>query len=341
MSRRLPNPAPLGLCLLALAAPGAAAAEPPPPPPAEAPAAEPSWQPSVAMHFYGLHGLTGCGTMVDGQIPAPLLAAPATGDPGPLGTYSLRFGLHAGGATQSRRYRGRFGRYRITRERRGVTAIHGLTVRGLDLAIGVPYGFASERTEVEGIPGRADEDGESLGEVTIAAKVGLRVPKFLFGDWAIAGVGFYALGHLDTRLPASGATSVEYGVAITGPYGYGVRYIANVAVQQDEGGQFTLVGRAGAAAVPYATEDLTVRAYGHFVGNLHEGIGLPAVDIELGAQALVGGWLLLFADTSYRIQETSFVERSVVRALREVGDRSRTTAGEGAFAVTVGIGVLL
>ena len=302
---------------------------------------DPTWQPGTATHLYGLHGLTGGGTMVDGQLPTPLLAAPPVGSPGPLGTSSLRFGLRLDGARQVRRYRGVLGRYRVTREHRGLTAVHGLTVRGLDLAVTAPYRFASERLELRGTPGRASDGGESLGEVTLAAKVGLRVPKFFFGDWAIAGVGFYAVGRLDTRLPASQPDSAEYGFAVTGPYGYGVRYVGNLAIRHEAGGAFALVWRAGASVVPLADEDLVVRVFGHFSGVEHEGMGLPTVDLELGAQALIAGWLVVTADASCRLVETSRVEPPLARGLRASGERIQTTAGEGAFSLAIGVGVLL
>ncbi len=297
------------------------------------------WQPGIATHLVGEHGLTGFGSMVDGQIPSPLLAPPWP--TGPLGTYSSRTVLRYGAGARHRELEGQLATYEVARERQAITALHGLTVRGFDLAVGLPYRFDDDRFEVEGAPGRLSEQDQGLGAVLVSGKLGLRVPKFMFGDWAVAGIAFYALGRVSTREETSDPSEVEAGVAITGPYGYGFRYQANVAVVQREGGVTALLARGGASSVPIAGPDLVVRAFGHLVGVQHEGGYRPSIDLELGTQLLVLGHLTIDVVGSVRLLETGFVEPALVRGIREgAGDRVRRVRGEGAFTASFGVGVV-
>ncbi len=303
-----------------------------------APHGEPPWQPRLAAHLSGEHGLTGFGSMVDGELPTPLFA-PAW-PTGPLGTYSARFTLRAGASARARAVRGHLGRYDLSRERATFSALHGLSVRGFDLALGLPYTVEREALELGGLPGRASERDEGLGTVLVSGKIGLRVPRFMFGEWAVAGVSFYAVGRVSTRDDTSDPAEVEAGVAIAGPYGYGFRYQANVAVVQREGGVTAALARGGASSVPIAVPGLVVRAFGHLVGLQNEGGRRPSIDLELGVQCLLFDHLTLDVVGSVRLLESGFLEPELVHGLRALGDEPRHQRGEGAWSCSFGLGVV-
>ncbi|MBL4846721.1 MAG: hypothetical protein JKY65_14460 [Planctomycetes bacterium] len=298
------------------------------------------WQPSSATHLGGSFGLTGFGTMIDGRIPSPLLTNPDPGDP--LGGYSTRFSLRYDLLVTSRELRGAERRYRVRERRESFRAHYGLTVHGLDLSLGLPY--QRERVQL-GKPGSPEGQlrEEGVGDVTLGAKLGLRIPEFLFGEWAVAAFAPYVLA----RIP-SGADRLqepayaEAGLAIAGPYGSSFRWVGNFAFRRYEGGLIAGIYRFGASAVPLADSSRTLRVYLHVAGIEYEGRPNSDVDVEAGAQLLLVERVSVDFGLSYRLVDSGFVSRRLGRSLQATfGEVPRGWWGDRAFGVTFALGFVL
>ncbi len=303
--------------------------------------AEPEpWNLSAATHLGGGFGLTGFGTMIDGRVPSPLLTNPALDNP--LGASSNRVSLRYDLLLRQRELRGANRRYRLRQREEALSLHYGLSVRGLDLAISLPY--RREETRL-GPAGRSEGTlrAEGLGGVTLGAKLALRIPEFFFGDWAVAAFAPYALAHT-----ASGAERVsdpgwvEAGLALAGPYGYSFRWIGNFGLRHHEGGLTSAIYRFGASFVPLASAGRTLRVYAHFAGVEFEGRPNSDVDLEGGAQLLIGGLVTVDLGLSYRVVDSGYTSRRFNDALSErYGEVPRGWHGDQAFTLTFALGVVL
>lgn len=301
-------------------------------------APEAPWQPAVTTHLAGAHGLTGFGTMVDGRVPSPFLAEP---DPhAPLGTYSTRFSLRYDLSVQRRALYGAM-RTDASDEHHALTATYGMTVQGLDFMVGLPYRYELESLDPLGAPGQTDYD-DGVGELRLGAKVAFRIPKFFFGDWAVAALAPYAHGRVPTsRSAARELGEFDLGVALAGPYGYGFRWLGNLAWRYREGGLHAIVYRFGGSAVPVASDGFAVRVYGQIAGIDYGGADSD-VDLEAGAQFLFGELLTVDLGVSFRVVDSGFVSRELRHTMaREFWDSVGHVDEEGAFAVTFAVGVVL
>lgn len=305
----------------------------------ESSASEPE-DPSAATHLGGGFGLTGFGTMIDGRIPSPLLTNPALENP--LGASSSRVSLRYDLALTQRELRGAARRYRLRERAESLSLHYGLSVRGLDLAISLPY--RREETRL-GAPGRSEGTlrEEGLGGLTVGAKLALRIPEFFFGDWAVAAFAPYALA----RAP-SGAERVEdpgwveAGLALAGPYGYSFRWIGNFGLRHHEGGLTAAIYRFGASLVPLANSSRTLRVYAHLAGVEYEGRPNSDLDLEGGAQLLIGSLVTVDLGISYRVLDSGFVGQRLGQALgARFGEVPRGWHGDGAFTLTFALGVVL
>lgn len=298
------------------------------------------WNPSAATHLGGGFGLTGFGTMIDGRIPSPLLTNPALDNP--LGASSSRVSLRYDLSLAQRELRGAQRRYRLRQREEALSLHYGLSVRGLDLAISLPY--RREETRL-GPAGRSEGSlrQEGLGGVTLGAKLALRIPEFFFGDWAVAAFAPYALA----RMP-SGAERVrdpgwvEAGLALAGPYGNSFRWIGNFGLRQHEGGLTAAIYRFGASCVPLADSSRTLRVYGHLAGVEYEGRPNSDVDFEGGAQLLLVGLFTLDLGLSYRVVDSGYTSERLNDALgARFGEAPRGWHADQAFTLTFALGVVL
>ncbi len=299
-----------------------------------------TWHPETAAHLGGPHGLTGFGSMVDGRIPSPFLAVPQTR--GPLGSYSSRFALRYDVAVERLELHGDRNEYDSRRQRHRATATYGFTVQGLDVGIGVPLVQEIESLGVSGGPSSTDRQF-GVGDMLLGLKVALRIPKFWFGDWAVAAFAPYSLCRLPTGMPGlRDPAEIELGVAVAGPYGYSFRWNGNLAIRQRSGGLSALVYRFGGSAVPISLGGQLIRVYAHLSGVEYEGKPNSSVDFELGGQFLFGGLLTVDLGFSVRLVDSGFLDPELERRLeKDAGDRLRRTDDEGTFALTFGIGVVL
>jgi hypothetical protein len=295
-------------------------------------------QPAVTTHLSGEHGLTGFGTMVDGRVPTPFLAEPEPDEP--LGAWSSRFSLRYALFVQRRDLHG-VARAKSRDEQHALTAMVGANVQGLDLAIGLPYRYRAASVSTFGASRTTDHD-DGLGDLRVGAKVAFRVPKFFFGDWAVAALAPYGHGRVPTsRSPAREPGEFDLGVALAGPYGYSFRWLGNLAWRYREGGLHAIVYRFGASAVPVATAGCAVRVYGHIAGVDYGGANSD-VDLEGGAQFLFGGRVTVDLGLSYRVIDSGFVSRELRHSLaRDFGAVPGRSEDEGTFSVTFAIGVVL
>jgi hypothetical protein len=293
-------------------------------------------QPGLAAHLAGRDGLTGGGSMIDGEIPSPLFGEP--GSDTSLSGYSARFVLRYGYDVRRRDASGT-SRGRVRTEQHSALALHGITVHGLDFAVGLPYEWHVDRTRVAGriAPPTSRENG--VGSVLVAAKVGLRVPKFILGKWAVAGIGFYGVGRLATGADSVEAPSqFEGGLALIGPFGHSLRYHGNFALLHTSGGHSSFVFRVGGSAIPVAGEDFTFRFYGHLSGADHEGSAGLDLDFEIGGQVLLFGLLTFDVDVSVGLLDGGYIEPDLRRA---TGDAFTRIDHKGSLTLTFGLGVVL
>lgn len=307
---------------------------------AEEPEESEPWNLSAATHLGGGFGLTGFGTMIDGRIPSPLLTNPALDNP--LGASSSRVSLRYDLLLRQRELRGAQRRYRLRQREEALRLSYGLSVRGLDLAVSLPY--RREETRL-GAPGRSEGSlrEEGLGGVLVGAKLALRIPEFFFGDWAVAAFAPYALA----RAP-SGAERVrdpgwvEAGLALAGPYGYSFRWIGNFGFRQHEGGLSAVIYRFGASLVPLASQGQTLRVYAHLAGVEYEGRPNSDLDLEAGGQLLLGGLVTLDLGFSYRVLDSGFTSRRLDDSLQaRFGETPRGWHADQAFTLTFAVGVVL
>jgi hypothetical protein len=304
------------------------------------PAPPKPWNLSAATHLGGGFGLTGFGSMIDGRIPSPLLTNPALDNP--LGASSSRVALRYDLALRNRELRGGLRRYRLRQREESLSLHYGLSVRGLDLALSLPY--RREETRL-GPAGRSEGTlrEEGLGGLTVGAKVALRIPEFIFGDWAVAAFAPYALAHAPSgaeRIREPGW--VEAGLALAGPYGYSFRWIGNFGLRQHEGGLTAAIYRFGASFVPLASPGQTLRVYGHLSGVEYEGRPNSDVDFEGGAQLLIAGLVTVDLGLSYRVLDSGYTRERLGEALgARFGERPRGWHSDQAFTLTFALGVVL
>lgn len=298
------------------------------------------WNPSAATHLGGGFGLTGFGTMIDGRIPSPLLTNPALDNP--LGGSSSRVSLRYDLLLTQRELRGANRRYRLRQRQEALSLHYGLCVRGLDLAISLPY--RREETRL-GPAGRSEGTlrEEGLGGVTLGAKLALRIPEFFFGDWAVAAFAPYLLGHAPSgaeRVADPGW--VEAGLALAGPYGNSFRWIGNFGLRHHEGGLTAAIYRFGASFVPLADASRTLRVYAHLAGVEYEGRPNSDVDFEGGAQLLLIGLFTLDLGLSYRVVDSGYTSGRLDQALgARFGEAPRGWHADQAFTLTFALGVVL
>ncbi|RMG16760.1 MAG: hypothetical protein D6731_05540 [Planctomycetota bacterium] len=298
------------------------------------------WRPARVLHLAGDHGLTGFGSMVDGRLPSPFRTNPELGAEG--GLWSARFVVRGRFAQRWRRVRTDGARFAVREAEACLLAGHGVSVRGLDLALTFPWGWERRRWLENGAPDPPAEVDQGPGAIAVAAKVGLRVPRFFFGEWAVAALAPYALLRATTRSGVGGSSAAELGLAVAGPYGYGFRYNGNFALALEEGGVRSLVFRAGGSGVPWASRTLALRAYLFLAGTQHEGTHRPRLDIEGGVQFLLAERVTFDLGASVRVLEDEWIAPRTKRALaRGRGARVRSVRDEGSFAFSVGLGVVL
>lgn len=278
--------------------------------------------------------------MIDGRIPSPLLTNPETQNP--LGSSSSRVSLRYDLLLTTRELRGSGRRFHLRERHESLSAHYGLSVRGLDLSLSLPY--RREETRL----GRAGDSmgtlrAEGLGGLTVGAKVALRIPEFFFGDWAVAAFAPYALARAPTgaeRVADRGW--IEAGLALAGPYGNSFRWIGNFGLRQHEGGLTTAIYRFGASGVPLANQSRTLRVYAHLAGVEYEGRPNSDVDLEGGAQLLLGRLVTLDIGVSYRIVDSGYVSPRLRDGLRaRFGTVPRGWHSDQAFSLTFALGVVL
>ena len=175
--------------------------------------------------------------------------------------------------------------------------------------------------------------------MVVAAKVGMRIPNFVVGKWAVAGLSAYGIG----RFPSSSAArdelaELEAGLALIGPFGHALRYHGNLALKQRSGGHTSIVFRIGGSCLPLSGEDLTFRFYGHFAGEDHEGGAGLDLDFEIGGQLLLLSRITVDLDLSLGVLDGRYLERPLRR--RTGLDDARVDPGE-AWTLTFGVGVVL
>jgi hypothetical protein len=296
------------------------------------------YRPQLSTHFAGAHGLTGFGGMVDGRVPSPFLAEPDGFDA--LGAYSTRFSLRYGARVQRRELRGAT-RTQVHDEVHEATVACGVNVHGLDFSVGIPYRYRYERLAPSGGARVTDHD-DGVGDLALGAKVAFRVPKFFFGDWAVAALAPYVHGNVPTSATeVSGPGYYDVGLAIAGPYGNGFRWIGNLAWRYLEGGVSAIVYRFGGSVVPFARDGYAVRIYAYL-----SGVDYPRadgdIDLEGGVQVLLGGLVTVDLGVSIRAVASGYVSRELEHTMTRSGagyvSRSEDELG---FAVTFGLGVVL
>lgn len=292
-------------------------------------------EPGLAIHLPGRAGLLGTGSMVDGELPSPLFGEPSPSFQG----YSARFTLRYAFDVRQRDLLHGDERRRGREVGHELTAFHGLTVHGLDLAFGLPYRWNLDRARSAGGPRLPTDDRDGVGRVVVAAKVGMRIPNFVVGKWAIAGLSAYGVG----RFPASSdqrdeLAELEAGLALIGPFGHALRYHGNLALKQRSGGHTSLVFRIGGSCLPLSGEELSFRFYGHFAGEDHEGGAGLDLDFEVGGQLLLFGRVTVDLDLSLGVLDGRYLERPL-RRRTGLAD-ARVDPGE-AWTLTFGVGVVL
>ncbi|HBP19170.1 MAG TPA: hypothetical protein DEA08_15460 [Planctomycetes bacterium] len=293
-------------------------------------------EPGLAIHLPGSSGLLGTGSMVDGELPSPLF-----GEPSPsLRGYSARFTLRYASDLRQRDLLGSRETRRLREVRHELTAFHGLTVHGLDLAFGLPYAWNLDRARVAGGSRLPGDDRDGVGRVVVAAKVGARIPNFVVGKWAIAGLSAYGIGRFPSSARARDELAeLEAGLALIGPFGHALRYHGNLALKQRSGGHSSLVFRIGGSCLPLSGEDLSFRFYGHFAGEDHEGGAGLDLDFEIGGQLLLFGLVTVDVDLSLGVLDGRYLERPLRRRLEGFAP-TRVDPGE-AWTLTFGVGVVL
>ena len=300
-------------------------------------AADP-WRPETTVHLAGTHGLTGAGSMVDGRIPSPFLAQPLDG---PLGATSTRFTLRYDGALRARRVWAAGRRATLEEGQQSLRATWGWTVQGIDVAVGLPYTQAGERLLIDGAPD-PDRDEQGVGDLTCGLKVAFRIPNFFMQSWAVAALAPYVIGRIPTGAERVGdEAQVELGVALAGPFGFGVRYLGNAAVLHLEEGVSAFVYRFGITAVPVARSGLAARLYAHVDGAEFEGKANSTIAVAGGVQALLFDLLTLDLGASVQLFDAGRDDPGVRRAAGALGGRVTRVRHRGGLECTFGLGIVL
>ena len=259
-------------------------------------------------------GLTGFGDMIDARVPDETIA--------------LRGGI----------------RYRLQVSEQEVDAgdrereVHefplyvGASLFGLlDAGLRASYLVRDEDFNVNGGPD--GEDSESgWSDFELGAKGSIDLNPFAIGAY---GQGRIPLDHDVTRL-------AYLDVGLTGTFAL---WDDRIGIHGNVGGIFIEEGaqalryRVGASLVPLATDFLTLRAFAYLDGLEYEGSADSDIDLELGAQGILFGFLTVEISAGVRLVDSGYVDDHLRDELDAVGLVDRSLDDDGTWELELGAGL--
>jgi hypothetical protein len=272
-----------------------------------------------AIGFPSYWGTSGMGRMIDARTPE--------------GTFQLRGGAGYQVDVEQRTFSEALEVERREQRHEMVFYVGASALGFVDAGLRIPYVWEDIETDIKGFDNQS-EFYNGWGMLEAAGKVTLEL-----GPIALAP---YLVGEIDTAEPEVELdNAVRYGVA--GTFGFLNDYLSvhgNVAVRQEEGGDWTLLYRIGAAIVAWGDHNLVLRfyAYGDFAE--YEGEADTDIEVDIGAQAMLFDFLTFEIGFRFRVVEGDFLDEQTCQDLEDLGIDKDDFVDDGAGSVHLAVGFL-